>query len=276
MEPKENLKYKIKSNNYFSLIFFAMVLASLLYIIKYETNHYIELEPPKKDIMDITPKKTEITTPTEEILNLTRYLNTGDVNLFKTYQSSYIYNDSVSNDDYTTESMLHIAYKYLEKTNDFTKHTRYITCEEAKLVGLENNILQCGGQKQQLSYYTLNTFVTKDVLKRTVQKIFNKNIKEFKNFYTTEDNLCYFINNEYLCISHKTNPTNKYTEKEFIKAYKTTNKIEIIEKYRFVNDGIYYKGFNSDEVGEEYYISTFVRVNGNFYLEETKVYEQTS
>ena len=47
-----------------------------------------------------------------------------------------------------------------------------------------------------------------------------------------------------------------------------------IEKYKYIEDGIYYKGFNSNEVGEEYYISTFNKVNGKYYWSHTEVYKE--
>ena len=104
-------------------------------------------------------------------------------------------------------------------------------CGIAGWVNLQNNIYQCGGTKYPNSYYTVNTYITKDLIKKTVQAIFNKSINDYTNFYTNEDNLCYFINNEYLCISHKIN-TNNNIDKQFVKAYKYTNKITIIEKYK--------------------------------------------
>ena len=51
---------------------------------------------------------------------------------------------------------------------------------------------------------------------------------------------------------------------------KYDNKIEIIEKYRFVDNGIFYKGFNSSEIGEGYYKSTFNKVNGTYNWEKTE------
>ena len=270
---KNKLKYDIKRNNYVGLLFFACVLASLLYIIKSQTPVFKEIEPTQKEILSTEVEITEIPKLNPEISKLINYLNPGDINTFKIYQSSYIYNEKVSSNNINNETMLYMAYKYIEKTTDFSKYQKIITCNEAEKVNLQSNIYQCGGSKYPNSYYMVNTYITKEKLKKAVQEIFNRNITNFTNFYTSEDNLCYFINNEYICISHKTN-SNTTINKEFVKAYKYTNKLTIIEKYKYIEDGIYYKGFNSDEVGEEYYISTFNKVNGKYYWSHTEVYKE--
>ena len=274
MENKKDIKYLIKSNNYVGLLFFALVLASLLYIVKNRTETFKEIEPTTKQIIITEKAPEEITEATEEITNLQKYLNSGDINTFKIYQSSYIENEKITNDNLSEEAMLHIAYKYIEATTDFTNYTKYITCDEASLVNLDTNITQCGGTKLSLTYYTVNTYITKDLLQRTIQKIFNKNISNYTNFYTEEDNLCYYINNDYLCVSHKVVEPTRYSEKTFIKAYKYDNKIEIIESYRYIDNGIYYKGFNSKTIGEGYYKSTFIKTNGSYYWESTEYYEE--
>lgn len=269
---KENLKYDISRNNYVGLLFFACVLASILYIMKSQSPVFKEIEPSQKEILSTEVEITTITKPTDEINRLLNYLNPGDINTFKIYQSNYI-QDKVKNEDLNNETMLYMAYKYIERTTDFSKYQKIITCGEAEKVNLQANIYQCGGNKVTNSYYMVNTYITKELLKRTVQQIFNRNITNYTNFYTTEDNLCYFIDNEYLCVSHKTQKTNNY-KKEFIKAYKYTNKITIIEKYKYIDQGIYYKGFNSSEMGEELYISTFNKVNGKYYWSSTDVYKE--
>lgn len=274
---KNNLKYTVKSNNYVGLLFFALVFASALYIIKSITEpKYEELKDPSyKELAPITTNtKTEILEATDEIKNLQNYLNTGDINTFKIYQSFYINNEEITVDNLNTETMLHIAYKYLEKTTNLEQYTKYITCDEATKVGLDTTITQCGGTKYPSTYYTVNHYITKEILKETIQKIFNRTISTFTNFYTTEDNLCYYIEDQYLCIAHNTKQSNKYSETEFIKAYKYNNKIEIIENYKFVNSGIYYKGFNSNEIGESKYISTFIKRNGAYYWYSTKQYKE--
>lgn len=267
---KRNIKYDIARNNYVGLLFFACVLAALLYIIKTQTPAFQELTPTQKEIL--TPE-TEILKPNDEINKLMNYLNPGDINTFKIYQSSYIYNESVSSNNLNEETMLYYAYKYIERTTDFSKYQTIITCNQAESVNLQSNIYQCGGTKVTNSYYMVNSYITKERLKKAVLEIFNKNITNFTNFYTTEDNLCYFVNNEYLCVSHKTQ-RNVSSDKQFVKAYKYSNKITIIEKYKYIEDGIYYKGFNSNEVGEEYYISTFNKVNGKYYWSNTEVYKE--
>ena len=91
---KRNIKYDIARNNYVGLLFFACVLASLLYIIKTQTPVFQELKPTQKEIL--TPE-TEILKPNDEINKLMNYLNQSDINTFKIYKNSYIYNESVSN-----------------------------------------------------------------------------------------------------------------------------------------------------------------------------------
>lgn len=274
MKTKKNLKYLVKSNNYVGLLFFALVLASLLYIIKNQTETFKEIEPTTNQLKINEKAPVEINEITSEIQELQNYLNLGDTNTFKLYQSSYIENEKVLSENISEETMLYIAYKYLEKTTDFTNYTKYITCEEAALTNLDSNIIQCGGTKNTLTYYTINTYITKELLQSTIQKIFNKRIINYTNFYTSEDNLCYYINDEYLCISHKVEDPTKYSKKDFLKAYKYDNKIEIIESYRYIDNGIYYKGFFSKTIGEGYYKSTFIKINGSYYWESTEYYEE--
>lgn len=271
---QKNTKYLLTRNNYVGLLFFALVLASALYIIKHETETFKEIEPSTKAITTTEKAPTEITEENDQIKELASYLNLGDRNTFKIYQSMYNVDNEVTIDSFNEETMLYVAYKYLEKTTDFSSDLKYITCEEAEKVNLTPNIIQCGGSKYNISYYTVNHQITKELLKETVMKIFNRTIQNFTNFYTSEDNLCYFIENEYLCISHKTNTKTPYAAKEFVKAIKYDNKIEIIEKYRFVNKEIYYQGFNSDKVGEGTYISTFTKTNGTYHWESTKLYSE--
>lgn len=265
-------KYNIAKNNYVGLLFFALVLASLLYIIKHETPTFKEIDSTPKAIISNEKDPFIIEEENDQIKELRNYLNDGDANTFKIYQSMYINNDKVTIDYLNEETLLYMAYKYIEKTTDFSNNLKYITCEEAEKVHLQDNIFQCGGTKVNASYYTINTYITKDLLKKTVEKLFNRNINNFTNFYTSEDNLCYFIENEYICVSHKTNDSNKITEKQFKIAKKYDNKIEIIETYKYIDNGIYYKGFNKDEIGENTYISTFEKINGSYYWISTENY----
>lgn len=273
-KKKIDFKYELTRNNYVGLLFFALVLASTLYIIRNQTETFQELDPTQKEISVEENYLKEIKKETQEISDLRKYLNKGDNDTFKIYQSNYIYDEKTTTDNINQETMLYIAYKYIENTTDFSKYQKIITCDEASKVNLGQNIYQCGGTKYPNSYYTVNTYITKDLLKQTVKKIFNKNINNYTNFYTTEDNLCYYIQDEYLCVSHQTNPSTTSAEKTFVKAYKYKNKITIVEKYKFIEEGIYYKGFNSKEIGEEYYISTFNKINGKYYWESTEVYKE--
>lgn len=265
-------KYSIKSNNYVGLLFFALVLASILYIMKHETTTFKEIDSQPKAIISNEKEPTIIEEETKEIAELRKYLNPGDINTFKIYQSMYNENGIVTIDNINDETKLYIAYKYIEKNTDFTNYLKYITCEEAEKTSLAEHIYQCGGNKYNTSYYTVNSYITKDLLKKTVQYLFNINLNNFTNFYTSEDNLCYFIDNEYICVSHVTSVPSKYPEVKFVKAIKYDNKIEIIENYKYIDNGIYYKGFNSKEVGELKYISTFEKINGSYYWASTESY----
>ncbi len=276
---KEKIKYTIKQNNYVGLLFFALVLAASLYIIKHETE---TLKPPTETFNAIEPetiindKKEVIFEENEEIKKLRNYLNKGDQNNFKIYQSMYNNEEKVTIDNMNEETMLYIAYKNIINTNDLSKYIKYLTCDEATLVGIENEFYQCGGGIKNLTTYTVNTYITKDLLNTTVKSIFNVNIQNFKNFYTSEDNLCYFINEEYLCISKKNKLPETKTEVKFIKVNKYNNKIEIIENFKHIKDGIHYNGFNSEEVGEGTYISTFTKQNGKYYWISTEYSKETS
>lgn len=269
---QKETKYLIKSNNYVGLLFFALVLASLLYIVKHEAPTFKEIGSQPKAIITNEKEPTIIEEETKEIIELRKYLSLGDINTFKIYQSMYNDQDIVKIDNINDETKLYIAYKYIEKNIDFTNYLKYITCEEAEKTSLAENIFQCGGTKYNSSYYTVNSYITKELLKKTVQNLFNVNLRNFTNFYTSEDNLCYFIDNEYICVSHTTTPPTKYPESTFIKAIKYDNKIEIIENYKYIDNGIYYKGFNSKEVGEQEYISTFEKINGSYYWTSTESY----
>ena len=270
MKQKSNIKYIIKSNNYVGLLFFALVFASLLYIIKHETETFQEIEPTINQIILPEQDKKEITELTPEIEKLLNYLNIGDSNTFKVYQSFYIYNEKITKEQLNNETLLYIAYKSIEKNIDSTNHTRYITCAEATLINIDTQIIQCGGTKTPITNYTINTYITKEILQKKVKEIFNININSFTNFYTTENNLCYFINNEYLCIQTKNTNHKTNIEKSFVKAYKTNNEIEVYEKYKYIDEGIYYKGFNSDEIGEGLYKTIFKKINGQYYWESTE------
>ncbi len=277
MKKSEKLKYIIKQNNYVGLLFFALVLASLIYIFKYDDSHkYVEKPINEKKIVAPDTNKKEISTEDNDIKLLRSYLNKGDLYTFKIYQSMYNYNEEITTENLDAETMLYIAYKYIVNNNDLTNYTKYLTCEDARTVGLDKNIIQCGGTRYNATHYRINTYITKEILRKTVLEIFNKNIKEYTNFYTSEDNICYFINNDYKCISHDIETQKNIPTTTFIKAYKYKNKIEIIENYYLTKDNIFYKGFDTEEVGKQDYISTFEKVNGKYYWVSTKVLEETS
>lgn len=271
---KNELKYKVSQNNYVGLLFFALVLAASLYIIKHETKDFRELEPSQNAILTNEKVPEEILVETEQIANLRKYLNLGDAKTFKVYQSMYVWEDDVSVDDMNVETLLYLAYKYIMKTTDVSRGLSYITCDEAGLIELDDDIIQCGGSRVNASYFTVNHLITKESLKNTVRKLYNINIDDFRNFYTSLDNLCYYVNDEYLCVSKTNNTSVSSANSEFIKAVKYDNKITIIEKYRYIVDGIYYKGFISDEIGEGLYISTFEKINGSYYWVRTENYKE--
>ena len=177
----------------------------------------------------------------------------------------YNYNEKITIDNINEETMLYLAYKFIEKNNDLTSSTKYLTCEEATIIGINNQII----------HYIVNSYITKELLSETVLKLFNRKIYNYTNFYTTLNNLCYYVaNNNYICINNNKEIKNTTTETEFIKAYKYNNKIEIIEKYKHIVDGIYYKGFNSKEIGEGTYISTFIKTNGSYYWQSTEMIKE--
>ena len=79
-KKKINLKYDIARNNYVGLLFFALVLASLLYIIKNQTETFKEIEPTQKEILSTEVEITEINKLNKDISELIKYLNPGDMN----------------------------------------------------------------------------------------------------------------------------------------------------------------------------------------------------
>jgi hypothetical protein len=58
--------------------------------------------------------------------------------------------------------------------------------------------------------------------------------------------------------------------KEFIKAHIYDNKIEIVENYYYIKDGIKHKFFKSKEEGSSLFISTYEKTNGSYHWVETK------
>lgn len=269
---KKNLikQFQTKANNYGLVVFLFIILIITVVVYTNNKDEVAEFEPLYNEIDSNV--LTEIEEETEEIRKLREYTEGGDINTFKIYQSMYT-NESVKLKTLNTEDILHIAYKYIEKTQDLGKHYKFITCDIANKVGLSQNIYQCGGNKYNISTFQYTTYITKDLLKKTAIELFNININEFTNFYTNEDNLCYFIDNEFICVTKKLKETNPIYQKEFIRAYTYENKIEIIEEYYFIKNNKKHKYFNAKEEGSGLFISTFEKTNGKYHWTETKPFE---
>ena len=263
-KTNETEKFIIKKNNYIGLLFFALVLASTLYIIKHETKEFLNLKDPPEET-------TKYITPNDEVIeDLRNYLNPGDINTNKIYQSMYIYNEKTDNQDIDDETALYIAYKYIAKTNDIISKERNITCEEAQELGI-NNIQECNPEGQELiESYKVNSYITKNMIKQTIRKIFNRNIENFTDFYINNEDKCHSLNEIYICVSHVPNSNESYTETKLVSAKEENNTITIIENYNYYNTGINYKGFTSTEVGEGLYKSTFKKMNGSYYWVSTE------
>jgi len=272
--PKKNKKdkYTLTKNRYLGIIFFGLVLISIIYIAHHEIKLYTPLETTRKEIVssDITTTKSEeITTETEEIKTLRQALNKGNKQTFKIYQSMYT-NEKITIDNFNEETILYLTYKAIEQETDLSLYTHYLTCEEALKVNLYDSIRQCGGGDISSTYYTSNSYITKELLKTKSRELYNVNIINYTNFYTSEDNVCYYLDDEYLCISHQTTITTDHPEVTFIKAIKENQTIKIYENYKYIENGIYYKYFNRNEIGEQEYVSTFTKVNGKYYWTSTE------
>lgn len=266
----KDLKYLVKSNNYVGLLFFALVFASVLYILKNDGTGFNEQVPIHKDI-EISNIPLIIEEKNEEIDNYIKYLNTGNDNTYMSYQSNYVL-DGVNIDDVDSESLLYMAFRYLVN-NTMYNNTRNITCEEAKIVNLNGFIKECGGFNNSLNDYKVYYSIDKKLITNTIKDLYNINFNEYRDFYINDKNKCYFVDNEYLCVDTLSEMNGNRGETSFGKALYYEDKIEIVEKYKYIKDGISYKGFNSDVEGEEYYISTFVKINDKFYYSNTNVYE---
>lgn len=264
-------KYSLTKNRYFGIIFFGLVLISIIYIAHHEMNLYKPIETSRKEIVspDATTTKEEITTETDEIKKLRMSLNKGDKYTFKIYQSMYA-SDKITIDNFDEETILYLTYKAIEQETDLSLYTRYITCEEAQEVNLYGSIRQCGGGDINSTYYTRNTYITKELLKSKAKELYNVNITNFTNFYTTENNICYYIKEDYICISHQTTITSNHPEVTFLKAIKENQTIKIYENYKYIENGIYYKYFNNTDIGEQEYVSTYTKINGKYYWTSTE------
>lgn len=276
MDKKDkNWKYIIKSNNYVGLLFFALVFASCLYILKSEDTMFKELEPKVKEIEEVEVPIIKDSID-EEITKYLRYLNKGSEDTYKIYQSTYI-KDGIKVENIDIESLLYMSYKYLKEDNEYNK-TRNLTCEEAKLINIDQNIVECGGNTNNLASYQVSYSINRQLLKKTIRDLYNININDFIEFYTYKDNKCYLVDNEYLCVTFSNNSLIEdninHGETEFIKAYYYDDHIEIIEKYKYINNGINYVDINSLIEGEETYVSVFNKINSNYYYSETYTYSE--
>ena len=261
-------KIEQKANNYrVILLLLALVIGITFYV-----KHKEASEPEIIDtaLHNISSKDMgDVIEETELIKELRKITNGGDTNTFIIYQSMYT-NEPVTLSSLNTENILYLTYKYIEQTYDLSQYNQFLTCDIASKVDMSRNITQCGGSKYSLSTFQYNTFITKDLLKRTAEAIFNVNLKEFKSFYTNEDNICHYVNKDYICISKKIQNTEPVYQREFVKAHIYENKIEIVENYYYIKDGIKHKYFKSKEEGSSLFISTYEKTNGIYHWVETK------
>jgi hypothetical protein len=242
--------YNIAKNNYVAVLFFSIVIFSLAYVINYE---YKELDNKDLDTSRYIEEPTSIELEEDDPLvkELLSYLNTGDNETYVEYQTMYNKN-KITNKNFKDEDMLYIAYKYLERNNDFSSYLTEISSDE----GLYDT-------------YYINTYVTKDLLRETVKKIFNVNLYNFVSFYTNYDDICEYENEEYTCIV-KHNPSNN-SEVQFVKAIKDDQEVIIYQKYKYNKYDNSYKTFNGNEIGEGYYKIVFRLINDNYYFESSEL-----
>lgn len=268
---KNNKKYNIKPNNYKIVI--ALIITLVIGLMIFSEKESDKKIPIEAIFNSIDTPSLGTTFEETELLSLLRKIpNGGDTNTFKTYQSMYT-NETINISSLNTENILYITYKYIENTYDLSKYNKYITCNIAKKVNLDKNIYQCGGNKYNITTYQYNTLIDKKLLKDTAEDIFNINLKEFTNFYTNEDNLCYFTNNDFICVTKKIKNTDPVFNKDFVSANIKDNKIEIIEEYYYIKDNKKHKYFKGIEEGSSLFISTYEKINGNFHWVETKPYK---
>lgn len=257
-----------KTNNYKMIVLIlALVVGVTLY---FKTSNNGGPEFIDGSFHSIGSNQTgEVIEETELIKELRKMTNGGDTNTFIIYQSMYT-NEPITLSSLNTENILYLTYKYIEQTYDLSKYNTYLTCDIARKVSIDNTIMQCGGNKYSLSTFQYNTLIDKNLLKKTAQDIYNVNITEFKSFYTNEDNICHYINKDYVCISKKLQHTEPVYSKEFVKAHIYDNKIEIVENYYYIKDGKKHKYFKSKEEGSSIFISTYEKTNGSYHWTETK------
>jgi hypothetical protein len=268
---RKNKKNNFIKNNYNVIIGFILVIIIVLMVFTdKEEAEFETLDPIFNNIA--APDNGIIFEETDLISNLRKIPNGGDINTFKIYQSMYT-NETINMSSLNTENILYITYKYIENIYDLSKYNKYITCDIASKVNLDKNIYQCGGNKHSITTYQYNTLLNKKLIKDTAEKIFNINIKDFTNFYTNEDNLCYFVEDDFICVTKRIKNTKDSFNKDFVSATIKDNKIEIIEEYYYINNDIKHKYFKSTEEGSSLFISTFEKTNGYYHWIETKPYK---
>lgn len=264
-------KYEVKPNNYISTIFISLVIISATYILSVLLSN-----PSTKQTLEEKPKGitgTEVISQDELLIELQEYLNPGNTNTNKIYQSMYISNQEINNTNIDDESMLYISYNYLLSKTQANSQSRAFTCEDQ--TNLNINIMDCSIDQSQQTTYTINNSITIEQINNTILKIFNRNIQNYTNFYFDKNSICYLINNEYYCIKENTNEKNNESYKVYFeKAYNNNNVIEIIQTYKYSNGNDYFTGFLSDEVGEGKYISKFQKINGEYHWISTKRYTE--
>ena len=268
---RKNKKINFIKNNYNVIIGFILIIVIVLMVFTdKEETEFETLDPIFNNIS--IPENGTTFEETELLKQLRQIPHGGDTNTFKVYQSMYT-NEKINISSLNTENILYITYKYIENTYDLSKYNKYITCNIAKKVNLDKNIYQCGGNKYNITTYQYNTLIDKKLIKDTAEDIFNINLKEFTNFYTNEDNLCYFTDNDFICVTKKLRNTQPVFQKDFVSAEISENKIQIIEEYYYIKDNKKHKYFKGIEEGSSLFISTFEKINGNFHWVETKPYK---
>lgn len=264
MKKKINM-YQLTKNNYVAVFFFTLVALSSAYVI----HHELEIRKPIDDLstkaIESPSEVIEINHINTQIAELMKYINPLE-NKYTTYQS--IFSDRrISIKDLTDSDMLYIAYKYIEKTVDFTPYIKEVSCDTfSKYYDNIDNLNHDNLDKQKCK---INTYITKKNLKDAVWKIFKVRIFDFSSFSGT---VCYFDNNEYICLDDAYYESKNASKLEFIKAYDREQYFDIIVKYQYMNHGVGYKDYSMKEVGEEYYKVTFENIDGEYYFDSAERY----
>lgn len=267
MARKKENKYEITKNKYAKTIFISLVIISAAYIvgfaIKSETQSKIMIDPSIKAIKN----GEELLSDDDDVLQVSTYLNLGNTETSKIYQSMYNNNEEIKPENMSDEDMLYIAYKYIEKNTNLKEYEEYADCNMVNT--------NYGLNYDCTSAYKYNTFINKKILDDAVEKIFNRTIKNYTSFYTNNDNMCHFINGEYYCLSlDEKKDSSRYARVNFKNAYYDDETLVIIQNYYFVNNGETVNGFLSDITGSQDYISTFVKKNGTYHWTSTKPYNE--